>query len=75
MSILATEIEKKIEKMTDRTPTVRKIFYQIFSVVCGTKRTVSKKKLENFFFRAERSLSVIFSKKFLVHDNKWKILG
>ena len=64
MLILATEIEKKIEKMTDRTLTVRKNFFYIFSVISGLKQTVSKKLVKNFF-RADWSFSVIFSNFFL----------
>ena len=49
MLILASEIENKIEKMTDRTLTVRKKIFYIFSVISGLKQTVSKKLVKNFF--------------------------
>ena len=49
MLILATEIEKKIEKMTERTLTVRKKFFYIFLVISGPKQTVSKKLVKKIF--------------------------
>ena len=70
---LSRKKQKKMRKLPIGPLRYEKFFIRFFrsSVVQNGR---FQKKLEKFFFRAERSLSVIFSKIFLVHDNKWKIL-
>ena len=59
--------------MSERTLPARNFFFTYF-VGHQRSKTDGFKKIEKKNFRAERSLSDIFSKKNLVHDVKWKIL-